>query len=146
MMRHQRQQLGFSLLELLMVVAIIGVIASIALPRLSVARKQSLESSAVGNVRTLITAQWSYLHAKGHGSEFADLTGLVSNSIIDTTFTGNKGDYTFEITQTRGLGSFDIKASPQSPGMRWFFASEDGRILVNTVDDVNTAYPLPRLT
>src|ERR1700675_4926752 len=64
---HMRKQKCFSLIELLIVVAIILIIAAIAIPNLLRAKMAANESSASGSVRTIITAEVSYANAYGVG-------------------------------------------------------------------------------
>ena|SRR5262245_12851773 len=75
---------GFSLLELLIVVAIILIIATIAIPSLLRSRQAANESAAVANMRTLNTAEVTYLSSSG--GTFGLMTHLIQAALIDDTF------------------------------------------------------------
>src|SRR3979411_649017 len=83
-----RKQKGFSLIELLIVVAIILIIAALAIPNLLRARIAANESSAVASVRTLNTAQISYYSAYPKIGFAAALSNLGGTSCAPPSSTG----------------------------------------------------------
>ena len=87
---------GFSLLELLIVVAIILIIATIAIPSLLRSRQAANETSAVANLRTINTAQVTYLSSAG--GNFGAVTDLIAAGLIDSRFNGPVSGYSFTIT------------------------------------------------
>ena len=87
---------GFSLIELLIVVAIILIIAAIAIPNLLRARRSANEGSATASMRTLGSGELLYRSTNGN---FTNLTGLSGDSIIDNVLgSGTKSGYVFSAT------------------------------------------------
>ena len=88
---------GFSLLELLIVVAIILIIATIAIPSLLRSRQAANESAAVANLRTINTAEVTYLSSSG--GNYGDLPALISAGLLDDTFIGTarKAGYIYTV-------------------------------------------------
>jgi len=127
-----RRQRGFSLIELLIVVAIIGIIAAIAIPNLLKSQQAAHETASLTEVQTIGKSQIMYSITKGHG-KFADLASLGAEGIIDRTLAaGNKGGYIFTSTPMTGEGlpaMFDTTAKPSSVGAfgtgnRSFYSNE----------------------
>jgi type IV pilus assembly protein PilA len=133
---------GFSLIELLIVVAIILIIAAIAIPNLLKSRMAANESSAVGSERTFNTAEVTYAAScpnTGFSATIVELnTGAVcagGTGIIDNVLaTGVKSGYTFTYAAvaTGGINTtYTTAGVPLNVGVtgqRGFFSNQTGVI------------------
>jgi type IV pilus assembly protein PilA len=124
---------GFSLLELLIVVAIILIIATIAIPSLLRSRQAANESAAVANTRTINTAQVTYLSSAA--GSYGDLDSLILAKLIDDTFTGIKAGYRYDITLGSGNQDYTVTADPAAPntGRYNYYSTPDAVVRYGTL-------------
>jgi prepilin-type N-terminal cleavage/methylation domain-containing protein len=156
---------GFSLIELLIVVAIILVIAAIAVPSFLHSRMAANEASAAGSLHNIATAQVTYsltyptlgfapdLNTLGPGPTTTATASSSNGQMLDSvlgctagvgTASCQKSGYNFNITAGAGipLGSYSVNANPVTlgqTGQRYFYTDSSGLIHYNTAQIATSA-------
>ena len=131
-----KKQKGFSLIELLIVVAIILIIAAIAIPNLLRSKMAANEASAAGSVRSIVTAQVTYVstYGIGYAALLSNLGGTgagctassTAACLLDPVLTsGTKSGY--KLASSGTLSTFVVSAAPvtaNTTGVRSFCSDE----------------------
>lgn len=148
-MFDRRKRRGFSLIELLIVIAIILIIITIAAPRLNKARMYAQETGAMGAIRTIHTAQVQYMSQYGRfattltelGPPASGGSSPAAADLIGSDLAlGDKNGYKF--TLTGNAGGYVINANPISyntTGSRTFYSDQTMVVRENNGPEPATA-------
>lgn len=136
---------GFTLIELITVVAIVGIIMALAVPGLQRARAHAQAASAIQSLRTITTAQHLY---ERRFKVYAGLVDLVPEGTVDPYLgAGFKSGYTFSITLSPDAKSFSSNANPNFDitNAPHFYVDETAVIRFNEGGPADvTSQPIPR--
>ena len=137
-------QSGFSLIELLIVVAVIGIVASIAVPHFLNSRQAAHNASAFSSLRLIHTAEISY---RMRHPQYADLATLHAANVLDDPLlaSGKRSNYTFVVNAATLSPSFyEVTASPAIAPWQYYYLdvsgiirSENGRAANATSTPIN---------
>jgi len=156
---------GFTLIELLIVMSVMLILMTLAVPQLLKLRKTTNETSAIQSVRTIAAAELSYSAAyptNGFACSIAQLggdpksgapSGQAAQLIASDLASGQKAGYTFAITNCTKVTvnnqdmytSFEVTAVPQSVGKsgdRGFCSDENNTIRFDPAGGTNCTQPI----
>jgi type IV pilus assembly protein PilA len=154
--RMRKDSRGFSLIELLIVVAIILIIAAIAIPNLLRSRIAANQASAVGSLRTINTAEITYAstYNSGYSGSLTDLappTGTTPTAsaagLIDSVLAaGVKSGYSFTYAPGASVGgrydTYTLNANPVTAGTtgtNYYFTDHSGVIRQNSTGTASSS-------
>lgn len=140
--RARQSSRAFTLIELLIVLQVIMILASIALPGLKTTRKAANEATAVMSLRQLSDAQELFRPRQAIPHYAARLDTLKDAGLIDSVLaTGSKSGYTFMFNGTPGNDTYAFTAtasSQTSSGDRSFYVDQTG--VIRMAEDASVSY------
>jgi prepilin-type N-terminal cleavage/methylation domain-containing protein len=144
MSRFQRGQKGFTLIELMIVVVIIGVLAALAIPRFMRATTKSKQSEAKQILKQIYTMQQTYRQAHDEYWQTANIAGSATGTAFAELGVeiGPTARYSYSMTSADAKVDFLATATVAAPGLdddaapdTWTI-DQDGRLLCTSDDSV----------
>ncbi len=136
-------KLGFTMIEIMIVVAIIILLAAIAIPGLLRSRMNANEATALTSIKTISWAAITYRTNNAAYPSNISVLGVTNPPYIDTALaSGNKQGYVFNLTSD--ANSFNVTAQPaiqNITGVRSFFSDASGVIRANGIGAADDSSP-----
>jgi prepilin-type N-terminal cleavage/methylation domain-containing protein len=146
--RNPRKQLGFTLIELMIVIAIIGILIGAAVIGYKAATKAGYEAATLQNMKTIAAVQIQYFNT--HSRTFATFEQLTKEGSLSSKFSGNPPvadgyTYTLKVVPKTpsSTSSYTLNAEPQEPtGNHFYIDSNDSSIHVNPTQSAGPNDPV----
>lgn len=120
---------GFTVLELLIVMGVIAIIASIAIPNYTSSKKSANEASAIESMRSLVAAEENF-RVTQNPPKYGVLSELKSTGLVNPVLgSGSKSGYTFITFGLPSAHTYAFTGHPQSgSGDKWYYVDQTGVI------------------
>ena len=147
--RNRRAELGFTLIELMIVIAIIGILIGAAVIGFKAAQKAGNEAATLQDLKTIAAIEIQYYNT--HNRTFGTFEQMVADKVLSTKFSGNPpivDGYVFTLKvipkSATQPTSYTLNADPQSESTgnnHFYLDSTDGTIRVNSAQRASASDP-----